>query len=216
MGLPSSEIRVPARPPAVTTSWRGVRLRSAMRAPRRDIGRLARSPEATNRSERTTRNAATTNSQSSSRKPALVSCNTSSGTLWLSLGTEDEPGLPHPYHVAVDELPGLDRGAIDCRAVGRSEVGEHRGLTVPRDLRVAPGHAGVGQPELGVLATTHHRGALGQLVLAIRTVVEGERRRQPGITHLVCRRIDTVTRLAAVILTGALVVSLVTPLVAVL
>src|SRR4051794_22123234 len=84
MGLPSSEIRVPARPPAVTTSWRGVRSRSD-RALRRDIGRLARSPDAANRSERTMRNAATTNNQSRSRKPALVSCSTSSGTLGSSL-----------------------------------------------------------------------------------------------------------------------------------
>src|SRR3982751_469849 len=136
MGLPSREIRVPASPPAVTTSWRGVRLCSA-RAPRRDIGRLARRPEATNRSVRTMRSAATTNSQSRSRKPALVSCSTSSGTLGSSpldffgldffglgrvvvnvihivpllldhstLGAEDQPGLPHPDHVTVDELPG--------------------------------------------------------------------------------------------------------------
>jgi hypothetical protein len=80
MGLPSSEMRVPANPPAVTTSWRAVRLRSA-RAPRRDSGRLARNPDAANRSERTMRSAATMNIQSRRRKPALVSCSTSSGTL---------------------------------------------------------------------------------------------------------------------------------------
>src|SRR4051812_14410 len=169
-------MRVPASPPAVTTSWRGVRLCSA-RATRRDIGRLARNPEATNRSERTMRSAATTNNQSRSKKPALVSCSTSSGMLcssllsvtfgsrklralgdfWVgrvvvnlfvaihmlplpgdrsALGPEDETGLPHPYHIAVDELPTLYRGAVDGSAVGGPEIGESGRPSVPGDLQM--------------------------------------------------------------------------------
>lgn len=134
-----------------------------------DIGRPARNPEAAKRSVRRMSSAATTNSQSRRRKPALVSCSTSSGTRyvvsarWLgsTLRTEDERRMPDPDHVAIGELPGLYRGAVDRRAVGGAEVGKRRCPAVPGDLEVPPGHASVRQPELCLLAPAHDRGALG-------------------------------------------------------
>jgi hypothetical protein len=53
-------------------------------------------------------------------------------------------------------------------------------------------------------------------VIAIRSVIEGERCRKPGVTHLVRRGVAAITRLTAVVLTVALVVALVARLIAVL
>src|SRR6185295_6151673 len=50
--------------------------------------------------------------------------------------------------------------------------GQQGDLTVPADLQVPARHAGVRQPELGVLAAADHIGALTQLVRPAASVVE--------------------------------------------
>src|SRR6476646_3356531 len=151
IGRASRVTRVPANAPAVTSNCRGVRPR-AVRGGRRPPDTIARNPDAAYRSERTTRSAAKTKSQSRARKPALVSCSTNSGTRGrrsrarVLLRAEDEAGVPHPDHVAIAQLPGLHRVAVDGGAVGGAEVRQRGRLTVPADLQVPARHAGVGQP----------------------------------------------------------------------
>src|SRR4051794_40023010 len=89
-----------------------------------------------------------------------------------AVGPEDETGLPHLYHIAVDELPTLYRGAVDGSAVGGPEIGESGRPSVPGDLQMPSRHARIGQPELGVMAAAHHHGALGELVVAVGPIVQ--------------------------------------------
>src|SRR6185436_14401939 len=77
--------------------------------------------------------------------------------------------------VAIVELPGLHRVAVDGGAVGGAEVRQRGRLTVPADLQVPARHTGVGQPERGVLPAADHVGALGEVVGAPGAVVERER-----------------------------------------
>src|SRR6476619_3471607 len=107
------------------------------------------------------------------------------------LGAEDEAGVPHPDHVAIVELPGLHRVAVDGGAVGGAEVRQRGRLTVPADLQVPARHTGVGQPERGVLPAADHVGALGEVVGAPGAVVE----REGGGALLVAVALLPVTRL---------------------
>src|SRR5437879_9456850 len=196
IGRPSTAIRVPASAPCVPTNCLAAFPRFFFAAPRRRPGIATRIPDAAYRSERTTRNAAYTNNQSRARNPALVSCITSSGTgcdcsrldehanthTWTSvrpgpsyrsaLAAEHQRRMADADDVAVRELPSLHWLTVHRRAIGRTEVSKHGTLTIPGDLQVPPGHAGVGQPEVRVLAATHHVAALLQRVVAVRAVVE--------------------------------------------
>src|SRR5215218_9462082 len=189
IGRESSEMRVPVSGPWVTRSWRAVRARPRPRA-RPPPGTSARKPAAPYRSDRTTRSENSTKIQRRAKKPALVSCSTSSGTSRRtppstrradgpdSLTTEHQAGVPDPDHVAVVELPRLDRVPVHGGAVGRPEVRQRGVVTIPVDLEVAARHAGVGQAERGVLPTTDDVGALGQLVAATGAVVQADGGRQ--------------------------------------
>src|SRR6476661_7500088 len=131
-----------------------------------------------------TRIAASTNRQSRTRKPILVSWRMSAGTVgsWFALpesgpsvpAREDDRGVPDVDHVAVGELPRLHRRAVDRGAVGRSEVVQHGGLPVEVDVDVPSGDRGVGESERGVLTAADHVRATLQLVAAARAVVHGQ------------------------------------------
>src|SRR5450755_4320486 len=79
-------------------------------------------------------------------------------------------------HVAIRELPGLHRRAVDGGAVGRAEVVQHRRLPVEIDVDVPAGDGGVGQPEGGILAATDDVRPTLQLVAATGAVIDGQRR----------------------------------------
>src|SRR5215218_3948751 len=189
IGRESSEMRVPVSGPWVTRSWRAVRARPRPRA-RPPPGTSARKPAAPYRSDRTTRSENSTKIQRRAKKPALVSCSTSSGTSRRtppstrradgpdSLTTEHQAGVPDPDHVAVVELPRLDRVPVHGGAVGGSQVRQRGVVTIPVDLEVAARHAGVGQAERGVLPPTDDVGALGELVAATGAVVQADGGRQ--------------------------------------
>src|SRR6478735_8963003 len=131
-----------------------------------------------------TRIAASTNRQSRTRKPILVSWRMSAGTVgsWFALpesgpsvpAREDDGGVPDVDQVAVCELPRLHRRAVDRGAVGRSEVVQHGGLPVEVDVDVPSGDRGVGESERGVLTAADHVRATLQLVAAARAVVHGQ------------------------------------------
>src|SRR5882757_2578308 len=168
-------------------------------------------------SDRTTRSAASTNNQSRARNPALVSCNTSTGTCCVRsahrLGRPGEPGRAPRWarptvnqvgcsalaaehqrrvtdadHVAVRELPSLHRLAVHRCPVCRTEISEHGTLHVPGDFQVPAGHAGVREPEVGVLAPAHDVAALLELVVPVRTVVQLQARGQLTLRRLHGRR----------------------------
>ncbi len=81
-------------------------------------------------------------------------------------------------HIAVGELPVLNRGTVHGSAVGRTEIGEHRDLAVPADVDVAARHTCVGEAELSVLPATDDVAALAELVVAAAAVLELQSRRQ--------------------------------------
>src|SRR5690606_23583087 len=85
---------------------------------------------------------------------------------------------PDPDDITIAQLPGLHRVAVDGRAVGRAEVGQRRGVTIPADLQVAPRHTGVRQAERRVLPAPDDVRALGEVVRAARPVVQLQRGRQ--------------------------------------
>src|SRR3954452_21950550 len=181
IGRESSEMRVPVSGPWVTRSWRAVRARPRPRA-RPPPGTSARKPAAPYRSDRTTRSENSTKIQRRAKKPALVSCSTSSGTSRRtppstrradgpdSLTTEHQAGVPAPDHVAVVELPLLDRVRVHGCAVGRPEVRQRGVVTIPICLEGQAGHAGVGPAERGVPPQTDDVGDLGQLGAAPRAL----------------------------------------------
>ena len=89
-----------------------------------------------------------------------------------SVDADDDLGVAQADHVAVGQLPLLHRRVVHRGAVGGVEVGEQCDVAVPADLQVPPRDAGVGQPELGILAAADHVRALAQLVGAAAAVVE--------------------------------------------
>src|SRR5690349_3615563 len=78
-------------------------------------------------------------------------------------------------HVAVRELPGLDRRSIDGGAIGGAEVVQHCGLPVEIDIDMPPGHRRVGQSERCVLPPTDDVRAALKLMAAAGTVIDGQR-----------------------------------------
>src|SRR5882757_9919131 len=168
-------------------------------------------------SDRTTRSAASTNNQSRARNPALVSCNTSTGTCCVRsahrLGRPGKPGrapwwarptvnqvgcsalaaehqrrVADADHVAVRELPSLHRLAVHRCPVCRTEISEHGTLQVPGDFQVPARHARVRQPEIGVLAPADDVAALLELVVPVRAVIKLQARGQLARTRLHGRR----------------------------
>src|SRR4051794_32299963 len=139
-------------------------------------GTSARRPAAPYRSERTTRSENSTKTQRRAKKPALVSCSTSSGTSRRTppvvgrrglLRPEDQARVTDADDVAVVELPRLvHRVAVDGGAVGRPQVRQRGLVTVPADLEVAARHTGVREAERGVLPPADDVGAVGELVAA--------------------------------------------------
>ena len=89
---------------------------------------------------------------------------------------EDDRGMTDVDHIAVRELPGLHRRAVDGGAVGRTEVVQHRRLAVEVDVDMPAGDRGVRQPEAGVLTTADDVRPALQLVAAARAVVDGQGR----------------------------------------
>ena len=88
------------------------------------------------------------------------------------MDADDDLGVSETDHIAVGQLPLLHRRVVHGGAVGGVEIGQQRDLTVPADLQMPTGNAGVGQPELGVLAAADHVGALAQLIGPPAAVVE--------------------------------------------
>ena len=78
--------------------------------------------------------------------------------------------------VALRELPSLHWRAVHRGAVGRTEISEHRILPVPGDFQVAPGDTRVREAEVGFLPTSYDVSTLLEVVRAVGTVVEVQRR----------------------------------------
>src|ERR1700689_4171156 len=97
-----------------------------------------------------------------------------------SVNGADDLRVPKTDPVAVGQLPLLHRCVVDGGAVRGVEVGKERDLSIPADLQVAPRHASVGQPELGILSATHDVGTLAQLVGPAAAVIELQGDRSSG------------------------------------
>src|ERR1700731_2951951 len=80
--------------------------------------------------------------------------------------------MPGADHISVGELPILHGGTVDERAIGGTQIREHRGLAVPADLDVPARDTGVGQPEVGVLAAADDVAAFPELVSAAAAVIQ--------------------------------------------
>src|SRR5215218_4703121 len=91
-----------------------------------------------------------------------------------SVDADDDLGVSETYHIAVSQLPVLNRCVVHGGAVRGVEIGQQCDLAVPADLQMPAGNAGVGQPELGVLAAADHVGAFAQLIGPPAAVVELE------------------------------------------
>jgi hypothetical protein len=97
-----------------------------------------------------------------------------------SMDMDDDLRVTQPDHIAVGQLPFLDRCIVDGGAVGGVEIGQQRNVAVPANLQVATRHTGVRQPELRVLAAADDVGAFAQLVSASTAVIELQRDRRTG------------------------------------
>lgn len=85
-----------------------------------------------------------------------------------------------PDHVAVGELPVLDRPAVDRGAVGRAEIGEKRFAAIESDVGVLARHARVGEAERGILPASQQVGAPLEPERAPGTVLEVQADGQRG------------------------------------
>src|SRR5215207_4151740 len=219
MGCSPSVIRVPARPPSVTSRWVSafpLRFGRGRWAAGRTVGTVERGAPAPARSARTTRSVAKMKIQSSARNPKR--------SIWTTMGAFmarrrprgsrlllpiHHDSVTESDHVAVLELPALRPVPVHRGSVGGAEVVQHRAGPVEPDVHVPPGHPGVRQPQVGVLAAADHVAAYLQLQ-PLLAAVHGQQVPHP-LLLLVRRRRDalrrpvTVGAAALVALCGALV-----------
>ena len=92
----------------------------------------------------------------------------------------DDFGVADSDDITVGQLPFLYRCVVDGGAVSGVQVRQQCQLAVPSNLHVAPGHSGVRQPELRILATADHVRALAQLVGSATAIIELQRDRGSG------------------------------------
>src|ERR1700689_5040148 len=95
-----------------------------------------------------------------------------------SVDVDDDLRVAQPDHIAIGQLPLLNRRVVDGGAVGGIEVGQQRNLAVPPNLQVATRHTGVRQPELCILAAANDVRAFAELIGASTAVVELQRDRR--------------------------------------
>src|SRR3954453_23605298 len=149
-GAPVRPMRVPVRPPSVTSRWvglpataRGWAVGAAPLPRRRGGGGTAmRGWPLVRRSVRITRIAARTNSQSSARKPNRISCSaraefTASARSWPLL-VEHDARVSDPDHVTVPKQLAADLVPVDGAAVGRAEVVGRRQVAGELAVQIPP------------------------------------------------------------------------------
>src|ERR1700744_4720691 len=108
------------------------------------------------------------------------------------MDVDDDLRVAQPDHIAVGQLPLLNRRVVYGGAVGGIEVGQQRDMAVPPNLQMATRHTGVRQPELCILAAANDVRAFAQLIGAPAAVVELQRDRRAG------RRIAALLPVASV------------------
>src|SRR4051794_19292646 len=149
MGCSPSVMRVPARPPSVTTRWVSafpLRFGLGRGEAAGRVGIVERAAPAPARSARTTRSVAKMKIHSSARNP--------NRRIWTTIGAftgsdpfrsgrllpVDEHGVTQPNDVAVLQLPALRAVPVHRRAVGRAQIVQNGALAVEADVDVPAGH----------------------------------------------------------------------------
>src|SRR4051812_18724232 len=191
-GAPVRPMRVPVRPPSVTSRWvglpataRGWAVGAAPLPRRRGGGGTAmRGWPLVRRSVRITRIAASTNSHNSARKPNRISCSASAeftvATRSWPLLVEHDARVPDPDHVSVAEQLAADLVPVHRAAVGGAQVVRGRDVAVVLDVEVSPRDALVEQLQVGVGAPADDVAPGPQVVAAVRLVDDEHRRGRPA------------------------------------
>src|SRR4051812_11212245 len=178
-GAPVRPMRVPVRPPSVTSRWVGApaagRDGTAVPAPRprrrAGGGTAIRGCPLVRRSERMTRMAARTKSQSNARNPNRISWRERaefigpprSRRVSRALLVEHDARVPHPDDVAVAEQLAADLVAVDGGAVRRAEVVGGGEVAVVLDVDMPAGDALVEQLQVAVGAAADDVAAPAQI-----------------------------------------------------